>query len=101
MDYQITRQADATEIHLKGRMEFSDHDAFRKVLSAFDGPPGHRIVFNLAGLEFVDSCGLGMFIIAREQAQKTGVKLSIENVQMPVRRAMELARFARFFDIRP
>src|SRR5690242_17422029 len=98
MDYQISRQADTTEISIRGRMEFNDHDKFKCVLSAFRESPGHQIIFNLSGLEFVDSCGLGMFIIAHEQARKAGLKLAIAHLQASVKRAMDLAKFGRFFD---
>jgi anti-anti-sigma factor len=70
MEYSIETGPGITEIALRGRMTFSDHEKFRHVMAAFQGPEGHHMVFDLTGLEFVDSSGLGMLIIARDTAQK-------------------------------
>lgn len=82
-------------------MGFSDHQMFRDIMGIFNGPVGHRIVFNLAGLEFIDSSGLGMFVIARDEAKKKSLDFSIERVNPEVKKLMDVARFDRFFTIRP
>lgn len=102
MDYRVSKNADvadATVIHLLGRMTFADHDTFRNVIAAFEGPPGHRMVFDLAGLDFIDSSGLGMFIIARDTAQKRNLEFTIRGARDEVKRLITVAKFHRMFDI--
>lgn len=99
MDFTVRDAQDSTEIRLQGRMTFSDHDTFRSVIAAFDRPAGHRIVFDLSGLDFVDSSGLGMFIIARDTAQKRSLEFSIRAARDEVKRLITVAKFHRMFTI--
>ena len=99
MDFTIKSSPVATEILLCGRMTFADHEKFRNVIAAFEGPPGHRMVFDLSGLEFVDSSGLGMFIIARDAAQKRNLDFLIRGARDEVKRQITVAKFHKLFNI--
>jgi anti-anti-sigma factor len=55
------------------------------------------MVFDLTGLEFVDSSGLGMLIIARDTAQKKQLEFTLRGARDNVRRLMEIAKFNRMF----
>lgn len=101
MEFRIAKAADATEISLQGRLSFSDHTTFRHVLDEFRSASGHRIIFNVSGLDFADSSGLGMFIIAREEAEKKGLGFTISGAHSRVKELMDLAKFDRMFDVRP
>ena len=101
MDFMIKRTPDVTEIALQGSLSFSDHVGFRSALEALAGPKGHRVVFNLSALKFIDSSGLGMFLIAQEEADKLGLKLSLHRPQSDVKRVMDLAKFDRVIEIAP
>ena len=100
MQYEVRKSAGITTIGLKGRMCFSDHAEFRKVIGAFDQPPGGSVVFDMGALEFIDSSGLGMLIIARDEAKKRQQEFVIENVRSEVKRLMDMAKFDRHFTIR-
>lgn len=102
MDYRVSKNAEApdtTVVYLSGRMTFADHETFRGVIAAFDGPAGQRMIFDLSELAFIDSSGLGMFIIARDTAQKRGLEFSIRGARDEVKRLITVAKFHRMFDI--
>lgn len=99
MDFKIKNSPNATEILLSGRMTFADHENFRRVIAAFEGGPGHQMVFDLSGLEFVDSSGLGMFIIARDTAQKKNLEFAIRGARDDVKRLITVAKFHKMFNI--
>ncbi|RJF82123.1 anti-sigma factor antagonist [Azospirillum cavernae] len=99
MDFTVTDAHDSTEIRLHGRMTFSDHDTFRSVIAAFERPAGHRMVFDLSGLDFVDSSGLGMFIIARDTAQKKKLDFAMRGARDEVQRLITLAKLHKVFTI--
>ena len=82
-------------------MCFSDHAVFRDIIGNFDLPPGESVVFDMGGLELIDSSGLGMLIIARDESKKRQLEFIIENPRTEVRRLMDMAKFNRFFTIRP
>lgn len=99
MEFAVRNTPASTEISLSGRMTFADHDSFRDVIAAFDRPAGHKMVFDLSKLEFVDSSGLGMFIIARDTAQKKNLDFAIRGARDEVLRLMTVARFHKMFNI--
>ncbi|MBI1207934.1 MAG: STAS domain-containing protein [Azospirillum sp.] len=99
MDYNIWNSPDRTEITLSGRMTFADHEKFRDIIALFDGPQGHQMVFDLSALDFVDSSGLGMFIIARDTALKRNLDFSLKGAQGDVKRLITVAKFHKMFTI--
>ncbi|WP_448204146.1 STAS domain-containing protein [Azospirillum sp. sgz302134] len=99
MDFTVHDTPGNTEIHLTGRMTFADHETFRKVIGVFERPPGHKLVFDLSKLDFVDSSGLGMFIIARDTAHKRNLDFAIRGARNEVRRLITVAKFHKVFNI--
>lgn len=99
MDYTIRNSPGATEILLSGRMTFADHEKFRNVIGVFEGGEGHQMIFDLSGLDFVDSSGLGMFIIARDTAQKKKLKFVLRGARDDVKRLITVAKFHKMFNI--
>lgn len=99
MDFSIHNAPASTEILLSGRMTFADHETFRNVMTNFDRPAGHKMVFDLSKLDFVDSSGLGMFIIARDTAQKKNLEFAIRGARDEVRRLITVAKFHKMFNI--
>ncbi len=99
MEYKIKTGQGQTEVFLSGRMTFADHEKFRHVIAAFEGPLGHQMVFDLDGLDFVDSSGLGMFIIARDTALKRNLEFKIRGARDDVKRLITVAKFHKMFDI--
>lgn len=99
MDFTVSDAQGSTEIRLSGRMTFSDHETFRSVIGAFDRPAGHRVVFDLSGLDFVDSSGLGMFIIARDTARKRKLDFAMRGARDEVQRLIAVAKLHKMFTI--
>jgi anti-anti-sigma factor len=99
MDFRIEKNPDRTEFLLKGRITFADHEQFRDVMVEFDGKEGHEMVFDLSELDFVDSSGLGMFIIARDVARRKKLSFCIRGARNDVKRVMQVAKFHKMFTI--
>lgn len=99
MDYTIDAGAGTTEILLSGHLTFADHEKFRDVLTAISEAKGERTVLDLSALEFADSSGLGMFMIAHDAARKANKQFRIRGARNEVKRLMTLARFERKFDL--
>lgn len=101
MDYKIQAADQVTEIFLSGRMTFVDHEKFRRVLIALESGQGQLVVFDLSGLDFVDSSGLGMFMIARDSANKRKLEFRLRGARDDVKRLMTVAKFHNMFTIEP
>jgi HptB-dependent secretion and biofilm anti anti-sigma factor len=87
-------------IKLQDRMSFSDHGLFREVLANISKVSPSACIFDMSELASIDSAGLGMLMIAHEQAKKAGWALSIEAPQGHVRQLLQLACFDKILTIK-
>lgn len=78
-------------VTLGGRFTFNDHEEFEKLLAAIMASAGRPLTLDLQALEFMDSAGLSMVLIAREEAEKNNTKLTLSS---PTGRVMQLLRLA-------
>lgn len=96
MDFQLQRTGDEDRICLAGRLTFAQHESFREVVTSLDGL-GRAVVLDLSGVEFVDSAGLGMLLVARDHVAGRGGRVTLRNANDQVGRMLALARFGDFF----
>jgi anti-anti-sigma factor len=89
------------EVVLKDSISFSDHDSFRRLIAEAGDSGAKSCVFDLAGLRSIDSAGLGMFMIAKDEAKKGGWAITLRSPRGPVKTIMELSKFDRLFTIQP
>lgn len=99
MEHKVVTTPTGQEIQLLGRFTFADHEGFRSVVQVLEAPETDRVVFDLSGLEFVDSAGLGMFLIAREAAERRKLQLVLKGAVGQVKRMLDLGRFDALFTI--
>lgn len=99
MEYQIDVQEDVFEAKLREKITFSDLDGFREMVKRMvESKAGSNIV-DLADVEFIDSAGLGMLLLARDEISKTSAHLTLRSPQGQVKRMFSVARFDQMFDI--
>src|SRR5580692_4978947 len=58
-----------------------------------------KVVFDLSGLQFVDSSGLGAILSCLRQLNASGGNLRLCGMTKPVKALFELVRMHRLFDI--
>jgi anti-sigma B factor antagonist len=61
--------------------------------------PGAKLVFDMSGLKFVDSSGLGALLSSLRQLGAQGGELKLCGVTRPVRAMFELVRMHKVLDI--
>ncbi|WP_170294880.1 anti-sigma factor antagonist [Roseospira navarrensis] len=99
MHYDITTEDTATVLHLSERLVDSDRAAFETVLTrALSGKP-REVVVDFAGLQYMDSAGLGLLLTLRERAQAQGTSVRLRNPEGAVRDMLQLSRFDTLFRI--
>jgi anti-anti-sigma factor len=99
MIYNLRNSGDQTTIDLKGRLTFSDYAVFREVVDIFNTSPVKRCLLDLSELEFIDSAGLGMLLIARDKVQGKNGHLVIRGASGQVRKMLDLGRFDTLFTL--
>jgi HptB-dependent secretion and biofilm anti anti-sigma factor len=89
---------DAT-VSISGEFTFTDHPAFKAIASRLLERQGKPIVIDLAKLEFIDSAGLGMLLIVRDEADKAGRRLVLRGPCGQVKRMFEVTKFDTLFTV--
>ncbi len=93
MQYRIENNQKAKIIFLEGSLTFPDNGAFRNIVHDLARHQGDRAILDLTRLEFLDSAGLGMLLLARDTASEHKIALSLRSPQDQVRRMLDIARF--------
>jgi anti-anti-sigma factor len=89
---------DAT-VSMSGEFTFTDHVAFKAIASRLLERQGKPIVIDLAKLEFIDSAGLGMLLIVREEADKAHRSLVLRGPCGQVKRMFDVTKFDTLFTV--
>ncbi|HLD95758.1 MAG TPA: STAS domain-containing protein [Alphaproteobacteria bacterium] len=99
MIYKIQNNGASASIELKGRLTFADYSNFREMLQLLSELTIKRCVLDLSDLEFIDSAGLGMLLIARDKVQSQSGILNLKCAEGQVKKMLELGRFDNLFSI--
>jgi HptB-dependent secretion and biofilm anti anti-sigma factor len=89
---------DAT-VSLSGEFTFTDHVAFKAIASRLFERQGKPIVIDIAKLEFIDSAGLGMLLIVRDEAEKAHRSLVLRGPCGQVKRMFDVTKFDTLFTV--
>lgn len=100
MQYLITQKGShSILVELSGRLQFDDHSLFKTIL--FDElmtDHVQQVTFNLSQLEFIDSSGIGMLLLAHEKLAERGARMNIMGAQGQVKRVLDLTQIETVFE---
>lgn len=99
MQHRLFRQEDTLTVVLMGRLSFTENEYFRGIVNTIARDGINRVVLDLAGVESVDSAGLGLLLIARDYVVSGRGQVTLANAHGQVERMLDLARFSDFFSI--
>lgn len=98
MKIGIETLAMATVVVPQGRLDFgAAPDLQRQIeaaLAGASGPP-HAVIIDCAGLDYVSSAGLRVFLVTARAAQRAGVALALCQLTPAVREVFDLSGFSR------
>lgn len=97
LNYKTEFADGITTVEVTGRFTFGDHSSFRKLIEEVRGHESSTLVLNIAGVDFIDSAGLGMLLLARDEGEKTNTTVTLRGAQGQVRRMLAVARFDTLF----
>lgn len=99
MDYGIESKDQDTVVRLRGRLTFNDHAKLRGLIREMLQLSGRRHILDLSALEFVDSAGIGMLLIAREELANVDKTLVLRSAQGQVKRVLTVAQLSKIVAI--
>jgi len=92
MRLQFTNKDGVYTAHLADKLTFADHSLFRKLLEDVKESKCAKCVFDLKDLNLIDSSGLGMIMIAIDEAKKNAWSLHVTGAVGPVKQLLQLSR---------
>ncbi len=99
MDYSFSSSSTLLKCLMKGEFTFNDHPTFRSMIDEAVKTGISMIQLDLSDVEYVDSAGLGMFLVVNERASEEGWNLSISNPREKVRKMFHLAKLETIVNI--
>ncbi|WP_298377339.1 STAS domain-containing protein [Azospirillum sp.] len=99
MDYGIEQRDQEAAVRLRGRLTFNDHAKLRALIGEMKLNKAKRQVLDLSSLEFVDSAGIGMLLIAREEMVAAAKELVLRGAVGQVKRVLTVAQIGKIVTI--
>jgi anti-anti-sigma factor len=90
MDISISHQDDTLTVRLDGTMDYTTTNSLNGLISDINSIKAARVVFDMARVSRVDSVGLGMLHLAKDEIIGKGRHLTIRGAAGNVRRLFEL-----------
>jgi anti-sigma B factor antagonist len=88
-------------VALCGELDLFDAPDVASHLIAAVAAYGPSIIVDLAGLKFIDSCGLGVLVHALRWTRESGGDLSLAAPQQQARRVLEITGLIDVFSVYP
>src|SRR5262249_17509106 len=86
-------------VTVRGELDFGTTPRLAEALRGLPGP-GEHFVFDLSGLDFCDSSGLGALIAAYKAAAAQGGQVYLTGVSPTVRTAIAVTSLDQLFELR-
>jgi anti-sigma B factor antagonist len=86
-------------VELRGELDLHTCPQLRTTLLDLMNANKRHVVLNMAGVPYLDSAALGVLVDAVRRARDMGGALHLTNVQPFVRRAFEITRLVKIFQM--
>ena len=99
MKYEIVDGEGGPTLLLKDQLVFTDRDAFDVVCAKLLARRSHEVLVDLAGLDYMDSAGLGMLLTLKDRAERDKAAVKLLHPKGEVQQLLTLACFDSLFPI--
>lgn len=99
MEYDESEKDGTYLFALKGKLTFKDHEEFQDMIRVLDSEGVKVICIDFSELEYIDSSGLSMLLIAKEKTEQNSAKLILQNLSEDVQRVFGVSKFDTLFEI--
>ncbi|MGB0712663.1 MAG: anti-sigma factor antagonist [Gammaproteobacteria bacterium] len=99
MSIEIENLDNATVARLSGRLDAAEVSKIKGDLKGIESGKGHKVVLNMAEVNFTDSSGLGLVVSTFRSISEQGGAMVVCGLTPQVRSLFELTRMHRIFDL--
>jgi anti-anti-sigma factor len=88
-----------TSIQLSGQLTFTDTQNFKPILELVANNEIKAVNLDFTNVTFIDSAGMGMLLLLRDECQKNKIALSIHSITGQVEKIFNISKFDQLFSI--
>lgn len=99
MEYMTEIRDNGLHIKFTDQLTFTDNQKFKAVLSLLGQENPRFIELDFAEVTFIDSAGLGMLLLLRDQCQNRHIPVSIHSAQGQVEKVFMISKFDQLFSM--
>jgi len=99
MELSSARHGDAVVVSPRGRIDHTSAEGFKTALAPYLDRcvPGHPLVLDLDGVDYIASVGLRVLMLASRQIRTQGGTILVAALQPLVREIFEISKFTLVF----
>lgn len=99
MDFTIQSNNSGIRVKLSGQFTFTDNQKFKHVLELLNQEGLRFLELDFSGVTFIDSAGLGMLLLLRDNCQNKHISVSLHSAQGQVAKVFMISKFDQLFSI--
>jgi anti-anti-sigma factor len=100
MEFKTIPNAHEKHYLLSGRFTFADNKKFNQIIELLGDGELKSITLDFADLEFIDSAGLGMLLLLRDECENRKISILLQQARGQVEQVFLLSRFDQLFTIK-
>ena len=103
MELSSARHGDAVVVSPRGRIDHASAETFKTALSPYltAAGPGHPVVLDFAGVEYIASVGLRVLMLASRQVRAQNGTIVVAALAPLVKEIFEISKFTMVFPCFP
>ena len=99
MDYIVNPHDGGTSVQMSGQFTFADTHNFKTIIDLVTNNQVKAFSLDFANLTFIDSAGMGILLLLRDECLVHKIPLSIHSTQGQVKKIFHISKFDQLFSI--
>ncbi len=99
LEHAVTRRGEVSVLSIRGRMDAARVGPLRAALAALPDQGHTRLVLDLAGLEWIDSSGVGALVSLFKHVKARGGEVKAAALQRQPKEVFRLLRLESVFEL--
>jgi HptB-dependent secretion and biofilm anti anti-sigma factor len=100
MECTIISEPNEKRVVLSGQFTFADNHKFKQIIDSLNDPGLKAIALDFGTVDFIDSAGLGMLLLLRDECQNRNISITINSVRGQVEKIFMISKFDQLFSMR-
>src|SRR5271157_767938 len=101
VEIRLAKEGDVPVVTMTGRLDGFGAQQLDESLKEIIPDDTRSVIFNLAGVEYLSSAGIRVFLGLKKRLKQRGGTLALANVQEFPRNVLDMAGFLKVLDIYP